>query len=783
MWSQLEITKAHVAYTCIGVFSSIFSLVSLFVKEQLYIGESMVASIFGLIVGPYCLNWFNPLSWGNTDSITLEISRILLCLQVFAVSVELPRKYMLKHWVSVTMLLVPVMTSGWLVIGLFIWILIPGLDFSGSLLMGACITATDPVLAQSVVSGTFAQKVPGHLRNLLSCESGCNDGLAFPFIFLSLNLLLYPNRGNQIVKNWVCITILWECVFGSMLGCIIGYCGRKAIRIAEGKRIIDRESFLAFYLILALTCAGFGSMLGVDDLLVSFFAGTTFAWDGWFAAKTHESNVSNVIDVLLNYAYFVYLGSILPWKDFNNSDIGLDVWRLIILSLVVIFLRRIPVVLLLKPLIPDIKSWREAMFIGHFGPIGVGAVFAAITSKSQLESHLTREETPLKDISSKGSKSFQAMACVWPITCFSIMTSVIVHGSSVAIIMLGRYFGKITLRAPIAGFSMKAPMKNTCLQEVSSSSVFGYPFSLKHFDEETSTALGQKDARTSGLVATPSLGIRRRWRQEFRENSEIKPDIEMNNFGQSGYLRGRDECADTADIQDTSLETLRNGNNRIGWLLRLNKKSMLNRAEALNMVHRLDKLVANRKNQGVNSANIDGEYDIHLPCDKAYACGLDTGSVNFIDEQRIKSLRDHELEAHIAYTEDDQVIIENGQGEILELLKLHQTSKEDCETKYYAYSVGDDLMIAEENGALFRKYRIDLHGGKRKTKKLSGPEFTTSTHSELRYKEVTLGDESISVYSEGNLADDEAESLSDTQYNDLEGSAKYVSDCAFKKDK
>ena len=147
IWEQLEVSKAHVAYACVGVFSSIFSLVSLYVKEKLYIGESTVAGIFGLIVGPVCLNWFNPLKWGNSDSITLEITRIVLCLQIFAVAVELPRKYMLKHWVSVTMLLLPVMTAGWLIIGLFVWILIPGLNFSASLLISACITATDPILA------------------------------------------------------------------------------------------------------------------------------------------------------------------------------------------------------------------------------------------------------------------------------------------------------------------------------------------------------------------------------------------------------------------------------------------------------------------------------------------------------------------------------------------------------------------------------------------------------------------------------------------------------------
>jgi len=94
------------------------------VKEKLYIGEATVATIAGLILGPHCLDWFDPASWGNSDEITLEICRIVLCIQIVAVAVELPRKYMKKHWLSVAILLLPVMTCGWIVVGLFIWWLV-----------------------------------------------------------------------------------------------------------------------------------------------------------------------------------------------------------------------------------------------------------------------------------------------------------------------------------------------------------------------------------------------------------------------------------------------------------------------------------------------------------------------------------------------------------------------------------------------------------------------------------------------------------------------------------
>ena len=106
-WSQLELEPPHIAYACVGIFSTLFSLVSLFVKERLYIGEATVASIAGLILGPHCLNWFDPVSWGNSDYITLEICRIVLCIQIVAVAVELPKKYMMKHWLSVTIFLLP----------------------------------------------------------------------------------------------------------------------------------------------------------------------------------------------------------------------------------------------------------------------------------------------------------------------------------------------------------------------------------------------------------------------------------------------------------------------------------------------------------------------------------------------------------------------------------------------------------------------------------------------------------------------------------------------------
>ncbi|KAL5598684.1 hypothetical protein BROUX41_003403 [Berkeleyomyces rouxiae] len=442
-WKYLSITEPHLVYILLGAFTSLFMLCSSFIKERLYIGEATVATIFGVIFGPHCANLINPIEWGNVDIVTIEFSRIVLVVQCFAVGVELPKYYMEKHWRSVVVLLLPVMTWGWMVTSLFVWWMVPTLNWLESLVVAACVTATDPVLASSVVGkGKFARRVPKHLRDLLSAESGCNDGMAFPFLYLAVWLILEHKESGPVTFHWFVLTILYGCVFGAFYGFMVGYISRRGIRLAEKYDLIDRESFLVFYFVLALFCAGSGSLLGLDDLLVGFAAGVGFSNDGWFSQKTEESSVSNVIDLLLNLTYFVYLGTVIPWQQFNDSAIGLSAWRLVVIAILVILFRRIPIMLLMKPFIPDIKTWREALFAGHFGPIGVGAIFVAMLARAEMEAEDT---VPTSELPPPGSPHYNLVVLVWPIVTFLVISSIIVHGSSIAVFTLGKRINTLTL--------------------------------------------------------------------------------------------------------------------------------------------------------------------------------------------------------------------------------------------------------------------------------------------------------------------------------------------------
>jgi Na(+)/H(+) antiporter len=511
-WHHLEINRPHLVYIILGGFTTLFMLCSSVIKERLYIGEATVATICGIIFGPHAADLINPSTWGNVDQITLEFSRIVLVVQCFAVGVELPKAYMERHWKSVTFLLIPVMTCGWLITSLFIWGLFSShLNWLDSLCIAACVTATDPVLASSVVGkGKFAKRVPKHLRDLLSCESGCNDGMAFPFVYLAVYIIRYKGHPNEVSLHFFCYTILYECIFGAIFGFVVGYIARIAVRAAHERDMIDRESFLVFYFVLALFCAGAGSLLGMDDLLIGFAAGVGFSNDGWFTEKTEESHVSNVIDLLINLAFFVYFGTIVPWEQFNSGIIGLDVWRLVVLALLVLFFRRIPVMLALKPLIPDIKTWREALFAGHFGPIGVGAIFIAILARAELESE-EGSTTPLAVLPPDDFPHSNIIELIWPITTFLVITSIVVHGSSIAVFTLGKHINTLTLTMSYTQANDQGPSWMERLPRIQSRSMSRSSMSFA----KSETDMDEKERTLSPDNLQPGTFLRRQKEEDM----------------------------------------------------------------------------------------------------------------------------------------------------------------------------------------------------------------------------------------------------------------------------
>lgn len=382
--------------------------------------------LIGIALGPIGARFLVPSEWGNVEDITHSVARLALGIQLFLCGVELPKRYLWEHRRSLLILLLPVMAFTWIICSIIIYLCFSDLPFGQAMIIGACITPTDPVLSNSIVKGKFADKyVPHKLRNLIIAEAGANDGFAFPYLFLALFLCKYA-AGHAMAK-WAVDTIVYEILLSIVYGAVIGVLAKEALQYAQRHDLVDRESFLVFALAVALFILGTAGMIGTDDLLAAFIAGNAFTWDDRYRMETEEESVHATIDLLVNLFVFVYFGTVIPWSEFNNSTLGTQIWRLLIAAITILLFKRLPALIAAFKFLHELELFPEALFMGYFGPVGIGALYY-IGSADIYFGPTTGYNTLIR-----------SAELLRPIVMFIILSSVLVHGVTIPVVQLGKH--------------------------------------------------------------------------------------------------------------------------------------------------------------------------------------------------------------------------------------------------------------------------------------------------------------------------------------------------------
>ena len=420
---------------------TVFGLVSYLFKERFYLSEALISLGAGILFS-HGTNFLKPLDYtlGNEEylgQVTLYFTRLVLGVQLVLAGVQLPSKYLFREWKSLALLLGPGMTVMWLSSSLLIWGMVPNLSFLYSLAIGACVTPTDPVLSNSIVKGKFADKnIPKDLQKIIIAESGSNDGLGYPFLFFALYIIKYvghdglgqPGGAKLAMAYWFGETWGYTIILSIIYGAAVGWIAKELLHYAEEKKFVDRESFLVFAITLALFITGTCGMIGSDDVLACFIAGNAFTIDDWFRLETLDDSLQPTIDMLLNLSVFMWFGAVCPWASFVHNEI-VPVYRLIVLGILILVLRRLPIVFALHWKIWQIEDKSRAVFVGFFGPIGVSAIFYLYLSleflrKLTVDDEIREDAAHLKDVFT---------VVIW----FLAVCSIVVHGLSVPLGMLG----------------------------------------------------------------------------------------------------------------------------------------------------------------------------------------------------------------------------------------------------------------------------------------------------------------------------------------------------------
>ncbi|KAL2041593.1 hypothetical protein N7G274_005377 [Stereocaulon virgatum] len=438
----LVVTNFNIVTATLGGFITLFGLVSYLLKERYYLSEALISLIAGVIFSPHATNFIKPLDYAlgsteNLDSITLYFARLVLGVQLVLAGVQLPSKYLIHEWKSLALLLGPGMTAMWLLSSLIVWGMVPNLSFLHSLAIGACVTPTDPVLSNSIVKGKFADKnIPKDLQKIIIAESGANDGLGYPFLFIALYLIKYTGNGGAgqpggarlAMGYWFGETWGYTILLSVVYGAVVGWIAKELLHWAEEKKFVDRESFLVFAITLALFITGTCGMIGSDDVLACFIAGNAFTHDDWFRLETKDDSLQPTIDMLLNLSIFMWFGAVCPWASFAKNDV-IPVYRLIFLGILILLFRRLPVVFALHWKIWQIEEKQQALFVGFFGPIGVSAVFYLYISLDFLR--MITVDGVVREDAQKLEDVFTVV--IW----FLAICSIVVHGLSVPLGKLG----------------------------------------------------------------------------------------------------------------------------------------------------------------------------------------------------------------------------------------------------------------------------------------------------------------------------------------------------------
>jgi NhaP-type Na+/H+ or K+/H+ antiporter len=230
---------------------------------------SAVCLLLGIGIGPSGLDLLKlPLQDASLWMEHLTEVAVLFSLFVCGLKLRLPLRD--KRWRIAFGLAGPVMVVTIAGVCLLLhWALL--LPWGPSLLIGAMLAPTDPVLA-ALVQVNDARDVDS-VRFGLSGEAGLNDGVAFPFVILGL-LLIHGQGTAGEWQDWVLRSLLWAVPAGLLTGY---WMGRGIGRVTLSLRIRNDDSTLSpnDYLALSLIALAYvvAEAIGGYGFLSVFAAG------------------------------------------------------------------------------------------------------------------------------------------------------------------------------------------------------------------------------------------------------------------------------------------------------------------------------------------------------------------------------------------------------------------------------------------------------------------------------------------------------------------------------
>jgi sodium/hydrogen antiporter len=364
-----------------------------------FVAVGAVLGMTGLVDGPEATVQLTPL---------VEIALVWL---LFSDAARLPLKdlrqdvgryaRMLGVGLPLTILL------GW---GLAAWFF-PGLGLWMALFVGAALAPTDAALGVKVVTNPV---VPKRIRELITVESGLNDGIATPVVMLAIAGA--AAAAGLEVESGVRGAIV-QLSLGAIVGVVVGALGGWTLRQAR-RRGLASEEFTGIA-VLALALLGYATAvsLGANGFVAAFCAGLAFGACAGPRAPAELVYVEQTGGLV----------ALLVWMAFGAIAVPVMLERLDALMVLyaVLSLTAVRMVAVGVASLGSGLDRASILFVGWFGPRGLASLVFALLSLEAL-----------------ASRADDAVAVV----AVTVLLSVVTHGLTAAP-FAAKYGGSAARRA------------------------------------------------------------------------------------------------------------------------------------------------------------------------------------------------------------------------------------------------------------------------------------------------------------------------------------------------
>ena len=356
----------HTTPLVLALLADCYSVVSQRVNRS-SIAPGLIFMLAGMALGPFGLHLLE--AGPGTDGYTV-LAQLALTVILFVQAAKM--RIGLHGPVTLRLLIIGIPLS--LLLGtLTAVVLLPVLPWWEAVCLAAIVAPTEVALIEALLED---RRIPETVRHSMAVESGFYDGFALAALLIALALASArtdPSRGH-----WAWFIFSTE-VASVFVGGLVGLAGGALVRWSRHHGWMSDTWAQLAALALAFICFQFGERIEGSGFVAAFTGGLAFSFI--FRRDTEDpvpTQFSDAAGQLLELSVFAMFGAFAVIDGWLRAD-----WRVVVFAVLALFGVRVVSVLL--ALVRTGLPMPDRVFIGWFGPRGIGTVVLGLLVVSRGE--------------------------------------------------------------------------------------------------------------------------------------------------------------------------------------------------------------------------------------------------------------------------------------------------------------------------------------------------------------------------------------------------------------